>query len=102
MLVGGGESDLEAWKLEMRQYEKAKRTKKPFGPTFPTVSHVTHKDIKTQETQFNPVLQTYKEQQAEEAVNRREEQKRAQSLASQFVRDRRLRNTRTSTKSPTT
>ena len=68
----------------MKQYEKAKRTKKPFGPTFPSISHVTHKEIKTQETQFNPVLQTFKSSEQEEAINRREEQRRAQSLASQF------------------
>ena len=43
MLIGGGEGSLEAWKTEMQQYEKAKRTKKPFGPTFPSISHVTHK-----------------------------------------------------------
>lgn len=39
---------METWKAEMKQYEKSKRTKKPFGPEYPKISHVTHKDIKEQ------------------------------------------------------
>jgi hypothetical protein len=68
MLVGGSEGDLESWKADMKQYEKAKRTKKPFGPSIPTVTHITHKDIKTQETNFNPVLQTYKSRETEDQL----------------------------------
>jgi hypothetical protein len=71
MILGGTEGDLESWKTEMKQYEKAKRTKKPFGPTIPTVTHVTHKDIKTQDTKFNPVLQTYKSREVEDHLKER-------------------------------
>jgi hypothetical protein len=46
----GTEADLQAWKADMKQYEKTKRTKKPFGPEYPKVSYVTHKDIKEHET----------------------------------------------------
>ena len=34
--------ELSAWKSEMRDYEKGKRTKKPFGNSVPYTSHVTH------------------------------------------------------------
>jgi len=32
----------------MHDYEKGKRTKKPFGKSLPHVSHVTYEQIKTQ------------------------------------------------------
>lgn len=34
--------ELNAWKNEMRDYEKGKRTKKPFGKSVPHTTHVTH------------------------------------------------------------
>lgn len=56
----------------MHQYEKAKRTKKPFGPEYPTQNYITHKDIKTKETAFNPVLQTFQSPANESTVREKE------------------------------
>jgi hypothetical protein len=59
MIFDQSEQNLNAWKTEMHQYEKGKRTKKPFGQAASAVEHVTHEQIKTKECLFNPILQTY-------------------------------------------
>ena len=40
----------------MYQYEKNKRTKKPFGKSLPNIERVTSEQIKERETHFNPVF----------------------------------------------
>lgn len=42
MIFDRTNEELSSWKQEMRDYEKGKRTKKPFGQSMPHVSHVTH------------------------------------------------------------
>ncbi len=34
MLIGDNSAEIEEWRSSMHQYEKSKRTKKPFGREF--------------------------------------------------------------------
>lgn len=42
MIFEQSEQSLSAWKNDMHQYEKGKRTKQPFGKNLSAVQHVTH------------------------------------------------------------
>jgi hypothetical protein len=80
--------ELEQWKAEMKAYEKNKRTKKPFGKNVLPVEYVTHENIKTKETLFNPILQTYSKQTDELHKNEYDEALRAKSMMS-YMRQKR-------------
>lgn len=69
----------------MHIYEKGKRTKKPFGKTPSVVQHVTHEQIKTKESLFNPILQTYQREEDERIHRSTADEKRAKSLANHLV-----------------
>jgi hypothetical protein len=83
------EEELEQWRSEVRDYEKKKRTKKPFGTESPSVEHVTHRDVKQKEALFNPVLQTFSTKNGEEATKQREEALRTKSLINHAKQQRR-------------
>jgi hypothetical protein len=82
------EEEVEQWRSAMREYEKSKRTKKPFGREPPSVEFVTHKDVKQKEALFNPVLQTFANGDGEAESRTREEAQRAKSLLSHAHRNR--------------
>lgn len=42
MLFDRSQDSLNTWKAEMHQYEKSKRTKKPFGSATTDTMRVTH------------------------------------------------------------
>lgn len=69
----------------MRDYEKGKRTKKPFGQSLPHSSHVTHEEIKTRENKFNPILQTFKSKDDESKADSLQEFHRVKSLMNHIV-----------------
>ncbi len=61
MIFDQGADNLNAWKTEMKMYEKGKRTKKPFGNSVPSLNHVTYEEVKDRELTFNPILQKYRQ-----------------------------------------
>ena len=85
MIFDHNEENLSAWKNDMHQYEKGKRTKQPFGKAASAVQHVTHEHIKTKECLFNPILQTYQREDDELKHRATADDKRAKSLANHLV-----------------
>ena len=90
--------DLSNWKTEMHIYEKGKRTKKPFGKSLPAIERVTYSAIKSKETNFNPVLQTFKYREDEDQHNKCQEISRVKSLFNHYVKSKLFRKILTNMK----
>jgi hypothetical protein len=80
------DSTYEGWGSDLRAYEKAKRTKKPFGPELRSRANlVTHQEMKLKEVAYNPLLGTFTDPNIE-LVHLRMEKKAALEKAEGKVR----------------
>jgi hypothetical protein len=75
----------ETWAADIKNYEKEKRTKKPFGKTFkPCPEFVTFEKVKAEELKYNPILGRFNSQGLEEFNQQKEQFKREEKAKSQL------------------
>ena len=62
MLLGLRKEEVDDWHSSLHGYEKAKRTKRPFGRKQPEVEQSFRSNLENRSLKFDPILQNYKDE----------------------------------------